>query len=192
MKEGGWGLVGLGTVLLGIAIFAVDVSIDIGYVPSANPYIPSMPREVANLHAMHIQSLLVHAGIGSIICGTIAIGFGTIEDRFGVLMETLSRRPRSLADQPAGEQRPRVEPATETVTDEDESDNTGVILWSVIAGIVIVFIIAAYATSSADRNAAPTLNATSMEGDANVSDVLSDADNALNDAARALEDLETP
>jgi len=76
MKEGGWALVSLGFLLL-LGAMLVDVSVDVGYVP-ASPYLPSLPREVANLHAMHVQALIVQGGLASIICGTISIGFGTI------------------------------------------------------------------------------------------------------------------
>jgi hypothetical protein len=76
MKESGWALVSLGVLLL-LGALLVDVSVDVGYIPP-NPYLPSAPREVANLHAMHVQSLIVQGGLASIICGVITIGFGSV------------------------------------------------------------------------------------------------------------------
>lgn len=78
MKESGWALVSLGVLLL-LGALLVDVSVDVGYIPT-NPYLPSVPREIANLHAMHIQALIVQGGFASIVCGTIAIGFGTVAE----------------------------------------------------------------------------------------------------------------
>ena len=78
MKEGGWALVILGLLLVAAGMI-IDVSVNLGYVPG-DSYLPGMPREVANLHKMHIQALVIQGGLAAFLGGMVAIGSGAIVD----------------------------------------------------------------------------------------------------------------
>lgn len=80
MREAGLGLIGLGLIAILGAFLFVDVSREIGYLPYASEYLPRMPREVANVHAMHIQSLVFHGGLISFLAGVVSIAAATIDE----------------------------------------------------------------------------------------------------------------
>jgi hypothetical protein len=143
MKESGWALVGLGVLLLIGSLF-VDVSRSVGYVPSGLGY--GFPREVANIHAMHIQSLIFHGGLAAILAGTITIGFGEVVEILGTTDRDATAQAEPVPDS---------EPVTSSGNDVPdhselplESDSP--VWWAlgIIAAILIVLFIIASSISS--------------------------------------------
>jgi hypothetical protein len=149
MREAGWGLICLGLLALVGAFLFVDVSREIGTLPYASEYLPGMPRSVANVHAMHIQSLVFHTGLASFLAGVICIGAATID-------EAIRRNdPKPDATTP-------VTPQTTSATSEEiaaaaaymesaESEPevpTGGWLGVAVATVIIIGLIVVFAVSS--------------------------------------------
>jgi hypothetical protein len=164
MKQAGFFLVGVGILLL-IGAFFVDVSRQIDYMPSLGPYTSSFPREVANVHAMHIQALVVHGGLAAIIAGIIAIGFGTLDER--------------LANRSQGPVAPEV-PA-----EQPEGDST-MLIGAVMVGAIIIVIILAL-TQGAGGGTGYTANG--YDENQATMDAANDLETAANEVERAARDI---
>jgi hypothetical protein len=80
MKEAGWALIVIAglTLLFGLLI---DVSVTTPYIPGG-AYAPSVPsQQVANIHKMHIQELVVQGSFFMFLSGVVLIGCGAIVGR---------------------------------------------------------------------------------------------------------------
>ena len=152
MKEAGWGLVVLGLCALFGAFLFVDVTRDIGYIPYASDYLPRMPQSVANVHAMHIQSLVFHAGLFSFLAGVILIATATIDEairRRDPRPENVvpSAEPASYTAEPAG--------TSTEATDLDSQPEAPAGGWVVVAlaAVAVSALIAVVAVNNAGTDA---------------------------------------
>lgn len=171
MKALGNLLMAVGVVAILVGIFLIDVTVDVSRFSSD---LITVPTNVANLHAMHIQSLVIHGGFASFIAGVIALGFGTIEE---LVKGTGSREPSGT------------EASRRLRTDQDSlpASEEGGTQWGVIgvvAAIILVLGMLAYFTSPDSR---------SVSGRKALDDELSAArnevsENAAEAAERALDE----
>ncbi|HEX9931391.1 MAG TPA: hypothetical protein VGB08_00950 [Allosphingosinicella sp.] len=185
MKEWGAGLVAVGIVIVVFGAL-IDISVTAPYV-SGGGYMPSIPSHtVANVHKMHVQSLVVHGGYFTAMAGVILVACGAIADR----LET----PRTSApDLPAP-----IPSAAAAAPDEQEPSSRGDDApgnvapmpagmtsseWPALAGyvvgtIILIALIATFSQGGGVQSSEPVdMNA--------VNQSLSDADNTLRELNEA-------
>jgi hypothetical protein len=101
----GYWLLAVGAALMLFGLFGVQTYVDV----SETGLISSLPvggqtlDKVANIHGMHLQSLCVFSGLGSVIGGIVAIGFGGVESQLRALSTMigeaeLGRNPEQSSD----------------------------------------------------------------------------------------------
>jgi hypothetical protein len=174
-------LVALGILLL-IGAFFVDVSRQVEYMPSVSLYAPSLPREVANVHAMHIQALIVHGGLAAVIAGIIAIGFGTLDER----LAAGAQRPPAPEHRPASQADDTPADGREAEVPTEESEGVAALIGFVFAVAIIILVILAFVQSADTRpgyGANETVIDEANEANAAARD-LENAANAVEAAAR--------
>lgn len=154
MKETGILFAVLGGALLAWALM-MDVTVE-------TEGLYGMPSRIANNHAMHLQSLVVMAGIGSAIVGALLFGFGA-------MVEALKRQGG------AAEPAPAPQPTGPYFSAKDWQQ-----LGYIVAGFVALMV--AIAIFFPNSNGA---------GDAAVNNVVTDAENAIRDADNALREAVT-
>jgi hypothetical protein len=178
MRENGWALIGLGLCAMVGAFLFVTVGRDIGYMPGSE-YLPAMPRQVANVHAMHIQALVFHGGLISFLSGVVcAVGAEIVDSIKGAkkpATEAGSSRPIA---QPKISSEAAAEPASE-FAEVPTKLSTGVVVGLLLFMVAIVAI--GIVLSSGRQSGTSSREANSAAE--NASRALNEASDAMNQAA---------
>lgn len=152
MKVGGWALAVLGVLLIVIGL-TIEVGVRVGYVPSS-PYLPSPPSQVANLHKMHIQALVIQGGFAAMICGSILGAAGVVID---ALREGRTSAPEQALTPAQDEAPPTPEPA-EPVTEATGDNLVNWLIGSVVLIILAALIVAGVISGSRQTRSGDALN----------------------------------
>jgi hypothetical protein len=145
------------------AFLFVTVGRDVGYLPGSE-YLPAMPRQVANVHAMHIQALVFHGGLIAFLSGVICAVGAEIKD--AVDRTAIAPEPASTQSAASSTDKPA----------EPEKTGYGVAL-ALLFGMLAVLVIG-IALSSSNTNRAGDSDAS-----ANAANAMNAATDAMNQAA---------
>jgi hypothetical protein len=187
MKEGGWTLALIG-VIVAIIGTMIDVSVTVPYAPDlSQPYGSYLPRpatEVANLHKMHIQALVIQTGFALFIGGIVLGAAGAVRD---ALLE--GRNPAAEERSASAKAEPQPGPAREPASiyqpgagTSDEPD--GVLKWIVgIAVVVFLTVVVIALIASSRQTSAPAAGGNLLVETQNVLDRPGSAMDEINAAA---------
>ncbi|HEY0011425.1 MAG TPA: hypothetical protein VGB79_01070 [Allosphingosinicella sp.] len=201
MKEAGWALVAVAALAL-VGGMMIDVSVATPAVPGGayTPYVPS--QEVANLHKMHIQALVVQGAFVTFLAGIVLVGCGTVAERLGV-----PRAPEDVANTglPTGTAAGTdaashtseagdlpTQRAPDAAEEEPPNELAGVVLFVVVvlAAVGVILAIAGAASGGASSRADNVIDLNAIGTDVfNTTDIntlLLDAEEAERAAANAL------
>jgi len=180
MREIGWLLISVGLLAVVGAFLFVDVSREVGYVPYASDYLPRVPREVANVHAMHIQSLIFHGGLASTLGGIICLVGAAIED--AIRRNDPKPEPTAIGDHVVGVGATREEIAAAAAYVEPDAPEpqapTGGLVAVLLIGLVLVILIGFIVAEPSSRSGPAPDSALTNE---QLNDVMMDENLALDD-----------
>lgn len=199
MKEAGWALVAVAAMAL-MGGMMIDVSVTTPYIPGG-AYTPSVaPQSVANIHKMHVQSLVIQGSFVAFLAGIVLVGCGTIADRLGpprgaeaggsngTVSGAAVAEASSEPTEPAA---PREPNALEAGSSKEVA---GIMMFLfglfIVIGIIVVIANVATGGSGSSSDANNTIDLNVMDTDVfNTTDInatIEEADRALREAENAL------
>ncbi|HEY0011541.1 MAG TPA: hypothetical protein VGB79_01665 [Allosphingosinicella sp.] len=198
MKEAGWALVAIAALAL-MGGLMIDVSVTTAYVPGT-AYTPSIPsQEIANIHKLHIQSLVVHGSFFAFLAGIVLVGCGTIAERLGEPHAAEAGAATGVGGGGVTEPRssptePETPPEPNAAEAASSNEVAGIVMFLValfvVIGIIVVFanISTGGSGTSSDANNVADLNVmgTDVFNTTDLNSVIQEAEQAERDAANAL------